>query len=196
MTMIKKLAFAGVAALAFAAAPAAAAGYTAPTANGKATVRLYNQITLSKVTDIDYGVVIRNAAGWGSEVISMDNAGALNCGTAVNMSCTGSPSVGEFTIQGDLDSEMSVEISGADYNEAVNELTLHNGADSLIMAFQVSGMTQDLDATTSAPLTTWSLTGTGADQTLLFYGDLTVQDLATAANGVYEANYTLTADYK
>lgn len=200
MTMIKKLALAGVAALAFAATPAAAAGpYTPPTANGKAKVRLYNQITLSKVTDVDFGVVIRGAGAWGAETVSMDDTGTVTC-VGADLSCTGSPSVGEFTIKGDNNSDMSVKITGADFDAANNELTLRNGTDTLVMSVQYgSTLTQDVDLTdplNPVTLETFQVTGTGSDQTILLYGDLAVKNTSSAANGYYEANYTLEADYK
>ena len=90
MTMIKKLAIAGVAAaIGFAATPAMADVYVAPSVNGTATVRLFDAITFTKVTDVDFGVVIRDAAYAGGQSVSMDAAGATNCAAVAGVSCTG-----------------------------------------------------------------------------------------------------------
>jgi len=63
MTIIKKLAMAGSVAAFALATPAFAAPYTAPSATGTATVRLYDAITLDKVTDVDFGVVATPDSG-------------------------------------------------------------------------------------------------------------------------------------
>ena len=75
MTIIKKLAMAGSVAAFALATPAFAAPYTAPSATGTATVRLYDAITLDKVTDVDFGVVIRDAAYAGGSSITMVRLG-------------------------------------------------------------------------------------------------------------------------
>ena len=56
-------------------------------------------------------------------------------------------------------------------------------------------MNQEVD-TAGDGTNNFSLTGTGAEQTIKVYGDLAVKDSASAGNGVYTASYTLTADYK
>ena len=117
MTIIKKLAIAGsVAGLALASTPALAAAYVAPSVNGTATVRLYDAITLDKVSDIDFGVVIRDSTYAGGTSVSMNAAGATNCASVSGVSCTGSPTAGTFTIKGDSGSDMSVSLSSADWS--------------------------------------------------------------------------------
>lgn len=195
MTMIKKLALAGSVAAVALATPAFAAPYTPPSADGTATVRLYDAITLTQVSDVDFGVVIRDAAYAGGSTISLDSVGATDCATVVGLTCTGATSEGEFTIKGDNGSDMSVALSSADFDPVTRVLTLHNGTDNLALTLNFSGMNQDVD-TAGDGTNNFSLTGTGADQTIKVYGDLAVKDSASATNGVYQSTYTLTADYK
>lgn len=196
MTMIKTLATAAsVAALAL-AAPAVAAPYTPPSQTGTATVRLYDAITLDKVDDIDFGVVIREATYAGGSSIALAADDSTDCASVAGLSCTGSPTAGEFTIRGDNGSDMSVTLGSADFDPVTKVLTLRNGTDSLNLTLDWSGMTQDSDPLTSDGLNTFSLTGTGSAQTISLYGDLEVKAAADAANGVYANTFTLTADYK
>lgn len=195
MTMIKKLALAGTVAALGVATPAMADVYVAPSVNGTATVRLYDAITFDKVSDIDFGVVIRNSAYAGGQSISMDSTGATDCASVVGMSCTGSPTAATFTIKGDSGSDMSVSLSSADFDPVTKLLYLRNGADNLELSLAWSGMSQDLDGAGDGT-NNFSLTGTGADQTISLYGDLAIKASADAANGVYSSTFSLTADYK
>lgn len=196
MTMIKKLAIAGAAAaIGFAATPAMADVYVAPSVNGTATVRLFDAITFTKVTDVDFGVVIRDAAYAGGQSVSMDAAGATNCAAVAGVSCTGSPTAGEFTIRGDSGADMSVSMASADFDPVTGIMYLRNGANNLELSLAWAGMSQDLDGAGDGT-NNFSLTGTGADQTISLYGDLAIKDSANAPNGVYQAAFTLTADYK
>lgn len=192
MTIIKKLALAGsVAAIAF-AAPAAADPYTPPSANGTATVRLYSAIDLQNVDDIDFGTIIRQAGASGSVV--MDAAGAVDCTAVVGVSCTGATSEGHFTIQGDAGSAMSVSMTGATYDETTNELVLANGANTVSLALQYAGMTQDV--VLGVNQNTFAVSGTGAATDIRLYGTLSFGDSVAAPNGLYTASYQLTADYE
>lgn len=196
MTMIKKLAIAGTAAaIGFAATPAMADVYVAPSVNGTATVRLFDAITLTKASDIDFGVVIRDSAYAGGQSVSMDAAGATNCASVAGVSCTGSPTAGTFTIKGDSGSDMSVSLSSADFDPVSGLLYLRNGANNLELSLAWSGMTQDLDGIGNGT-NNFSLTGTGADQTLALYGALAIKASVDAPNGVYQSTFSLTADYK
>jgi len=194
MTIIKKLAMAGSVAAFALATPAFAAPYTAPSATGTATVRLYDAITLDKVTDVDFGVVIRDAAYAGGSSITMDATGVTDCASVVGLSCTGATSPGEFTLKGDNGSAMTVTVSSTDYDPVTNVLTLHNGSDSLALTLSFAGMNQVLDGSGNGT-TAFDVTGTGANQTLSVYGSLQIKDSASAANGVYTTSYDLTADY-
>lgn len=196
MTIIKKLAIAGsVAGLALASTPALAAAYVAPSVNGTATVRLYDAITLDKVSDIDFGVVIRDSTYAGGTSVSMNAAGATNCASVSGVSCTGSPTAGTFTIKGDSGSDMSVSLSSADFNPVSGLMYLRNGTDNLELTLAWSGMSQDLTSG-GAGTNNFSLTGSGANQTISLFGDLAIKDSAGAPNGVYSSVFSLTADYK
>lgn len=196
MTMIKKLAIAGTAAaIGFAATPAMADVYVAPSVNGTATVRLYDAITLTKVDDIDFGVVIRDSAYAGGQSVSMDAAGATNCAAVAGVSCTGSPTAGTFTIKGDSGSDMSVSLGSADFDPVSGLLYLRNGANNLELSLAWSGMTQDLNGSGNGT-NNFTLTGTGADQTIALYGALAIKASVDAPNGVYQSTFSLTADYK
>lgn len=192
MNIIKKLALAGSAAAIGLAAPAQAAPYTPPSANGTATVRLYSAIDLQKVTDIDFGTIIRSAGASGS--VSMDSSGVVDCAAIVGVSCTGSPSEGHFTINGDSGSAMSVTMSGATFDPATNVMTLANGTDSVTLALEYAGMTQDV--VLGVTQGTFAVTGAGSATDIKLYGTLSFGDSTAAPNGVYTASFNLTADYE
>ncbi|MEO6198610.1 MAG: DUF4402 domain-containing protein [Sphingomicrobium sp.] len=195
MTMIKKLALAGTVAALGVATPAMADVYVAPSVNGTATVRLYDAITFDKVTDLDFGVVIRDSAYAGGASISMGSTGSTDCASVVGMSCTGSPTAATFTLKGDSGSDVSVSLGSADFDPVAKVLYLRNGADNLSLSLAWSGMSQDLDGAGDGT-TNFSLVGTGSDQTISLYGDLAVKASSAAANGVYSSTFSLTADYK
>ena len=193
MFKFNKLAAAcAVVALASTAAPAIAAPYTAPSVEGTATVRLYDAIELLKVTDIDFGTVIRDASYAGGSSIAMAADGSTDCASVLGMSCTGATSAGAFTIRGDSGSDMSVRLDSTDYNPVTNELTLNNAGNSasVVLNLSFAGMTQD------AGLNTFSVSGTGSATDITLYGSLDVPDSASAPNGVYSSTFDLTADYK
>lgn len=193
MFKFNKLAAAcAVVALASAATPALAAPYTAPSVEGKATVRLYDAIELLKVTDIDFGTVIRDGSYTGGSSIAMAANGSTNCASVLGMSCTGATSAGAFTIRGDSGSDMSVSMSSANYNPVTNVLKLNNAGNtaSVNLNLVFAGMNQD------AGLNTFSVTGTGSATDITLYGSLDVPDSASAPNGVYSSVFDLTADYK
>lgn len=196
MTMIKKLAMVGTVAAFAVATPAMADPYTPPSVTGTATVRLYDAITLDKVSDIDFGVVIRDSAYAGGQSIVLSAAGTTDCATVSGLSCTGATSAGEFTLRGDSGSDMSVTVDSVDFDPVTRVLTLRNGTDNLALTLAFGGMSQDLDPFSGDGLNTFSVTGTGAAQTLTVAGSLAVKASANAANGVYQASYQVTADYK
>ena len=181
-----------VVALATVATPAMAAPYTPPSVNSEATVRLYDAIELLKVSDIDFGTVIRDASYAGGSSIAMASDGTTDCATVTGMSCTGATTAGEFTIKGDSGSDMSVTFGSTNFNAATNVLTLNNAGNtaSVPLTLQFAGMAQD------AGLNTFAVTGSGSADPITIYGSLAVPDSATAPNGVYSSTFTLTADYK
>lgn len=176
MTIIKKLAMAGSVAAVALATPAFAAPYTPPSANGTATVRLYDAIALNKVDDIDFGTIIRDATFSGSATVSMAADSSTNCAVVANVSCTGAKSAGHFTIQGDSGSAMTVSLTSATYNPVTNVLQLANGGNSVDLALGVSGMIQDIDPVSGNSLNTFAVSGTGALADIYLYGDLTFGD--------------------
>lgn len=193
MTIIKKLAMAGSVAAVALATPAFAATYTPPTVSGTATVRLYDAIELLKIKDIDFGTIIRDP-GFGGTV-TMDAASATDCAAQTGISCTGAKSAGHFTIKGDSGADMSVSLTSATYDPVTNVLQLVNGTNAVDLALNVGGMTQDVDPTLG-PQNTFSVTGTGAATDITLAGALTFGDSTVAPNGVYQATFNLTADYK
>ncbi|MEO6432754.1 MAG: DUF4402 domain-containing protein [Sphingomicrobium sp.] len=191
MTIIKKLALAcSVAAIGF-AAPAQADPYTAPSANGTATVRLFSAIDLQKVQDIDFGTIIRSSGASGS--VFMSSVGAIDCTAVVGVTCTGAPTEGHFTINGDSGSAMSVTVSGATFDATDNTLLLSNGTETVSLALEYAGMTQDV--LLGVNQSTFGVTGAGSDTDIKLFGTLTFGDSTVAPNGVYTASFNLTADY-
>ena len=86
-------------------------------------------------------------------------------------------------------------MASADFDPVTGIMYLRNGANNLELSLAWAGMSQDLDGAGDGT-NNFSLTGTGAGQTISLYGDLAIKDSANAPNGVYQAAFTLTADYK
>src|SRR5215217_2471948 len=96
--MKKFLATAGaIALLALTSAPAQAAS---PSAQANATAKIYRPLTISKTTDLDFGVVVIAGTSFAAETVTVSTAGAVTCGGGVNLTCSGSPTAARFHLVG------------------------------------------------------------------------------------------------
>ena len=73
-----------------AASPAMA---VSPASQATANAKIYKPLTISKVQNLDFGVIVLGAGTWSGEVVSINQAGALTCGGGTNVTCSGSPQV-------------------------------------------------------------------------------------------------------
>ena len=73
-------------ALMLAASPAAA---VTPASQATANAKIYKPLTISKVQNLDFGVIVLGAGTWSGEVVSLSQAGALTCGGGTNLTCSG-----------------------------------------------------------------------------------------------------------
>src|SRR5215212_1045107 len=97
--MNKSLGAAGALALiALASSPAAAVSPS----NGQASAnaRIYKPLALTKVQNLDFGVIVLGTGTWAGEVVSISQAGALTCGGGTNVTCSGSPQVAKYHLVG------------------------------------------------------------------------------------------------
>ena len=75
---------------AFATSPAAA---VSPASQATASAKIYKPLTISKVQNLDFGVIVLGAGAWAGEVVSISQAGVLTCGGGTNVTCSGAPQV-------------------------------------------------------------------------------------------------------
>lgn len=169
--MNKFLATAGaVALLALTSAPAQAAS---PSAQANATAKIYRPLTISKTSDLDFGVVVISGVSFPAETVTVDTAGAVTCGGGTNLTCSGSPTAAQFHLVGS--DNALVTVSSPTFN-----LT---GPGTLAVTPSSTSQTVDLGASGST---------TGVDVPL--GGSIDVS--SATAEGVYTGTWTVTADYQ
>lgn len=137
--------------------------------NAQAKAKVLKQLTIVKVTDLDFGTIV---AGTAPSTASVDAAGVLTCGTG--LTCSQTPSAAKFTVSGSNNTIVTVSVPAT--------VTLASGANSMV-------------ATLSAP-TTLALGNSGSTGTALnFGGSLAVA--ANQVDGVYASpNFAVTVDYQ
>jgi len=91
--MNKLLAIVASSALLALASPAAA---VSPATQATANAKIYKPLTISKVQNLDFGVIVLGSGAWSGEVVSISQAGALTCGGGTNLTCSGSPQVAKY----------------------------------------------------------------------------------------------------
>lgn len=166
MTVKTTYKFAAIAALLVSATPAAAA--INATASAEARGLVLQPLTLTKVSDLDFGTITMGSA-LVSSTVTVDQAGvAPTCGA--NLTCS-APTAGSFTIAG-------VGLQGVDI-DYVAPATLDDGLGNSV-AF-----------TADAPASVTLLAdGSGA---FGFGGTITVA--AATVDGTYSATFDVTASY-
>ena len=168
--MIKSIAYASaVAALVAVATPAAA---VSPASQATANAKIYKPLTISKVQNLDFGVIVLGAGAWAGEVVSISQAGVLTCGGGSNVTCSGAPQVAKYHLVGTNNATVTVSSPG----------------------FNLTGP-GTLAFTPNAPATV-NLGATGSTTGVDFSIGRSITLASTTPDGVYSGTFAVTADYQ
>ena len=162
---------AGFAVAALISSPAAA---VSPATQATATAKIYKPLTISSVQNLDFGVIVLTGASFAGEVVSINQAGTLTCGSnpGVLLTCSGTPQPAKYKLVGTNNATVTITCPG----------------------FNLTGP-GTLAFTPNAPATV-NLGASGATTGLTFSigGSITVA--STTADGVYSGTFAVTADYQ
>jgi len=167
--MNKLLAIAASSALLALASPAAA---VSPATQATANAKIYKPLTISKVQNLDFGVIVLGSGAWSGEVVSISQAGALTCGGGTNLTCSGSPQVAKYHLVGTNNATVTVSSPG----------------------FNLTGP-GTLAFTPNAPATV-NLGATGSTTGVDFSIGGSITLASTTPDGVYSGTFAVTADYQ
>ena len=168
--MIKSIAYASaLAALVAVASPAAA---VSPASQATANAKIYKPLTISKVQNLDFGVIVLGAGAWAGEVVSINQAGVLTCGGGTNVTCSGAPQVAKYHLVGTNNATVTVSSPG----------------------FNLTGP-GTLAFTPNAPATV-NLGATGSTTGIDFSIGGSITLASTTPDGVYSGTFAVTADYQ
>ena len=143
-TIIKALALAGVVTLGIDASAAKAA-----TATATAKASILKQITLTKVTDLDYATIVTGAA---ASTVTVTPAGVRTCG--VGLTCSGTATAASFTVVGTIGQIATVAVPAT--------VSLISGANNMTSTLVSSNATLTLAATNT--FTVGGVLAVGASQ--------------------------------
>lgn len=154
------------------ASPAAAVSPS--NGQAQANAKIYKPLALSKVQNLDFGVIVEGPGAWPGEVVSISQAGVLTCGGGTNLTCTGSVQPAKYHLAGTNNANVTVTCPGFNLN----------GPGGATLAFTPSFPgTVNLGATGLA---------TGVDFSI--GGSITVA--STTPDGAYTGTFAVTADYQ
>lgn len=156
---------AAIVSLGFGAGVAHAASDTAT-----AEARILAPVTVTKITDLNFGIIVPTAA---NGTVTLDFADTVTCGS---LTCAGTPQTAEFEVAGAAGESVTVDTIGA--------VTLtHTGG--------IATMSADLAPNVPFGATAWVLPA--AVNTVLVGGDLAVG--ANQLAGLYTGSFDLTVNY-
>jgi uncharacterized protein DUF4402 len=176
--MHKLLATAGaIAVLALTSTPAAA---VTPTTQATATAKIYKPLQISFVQNLDFGTIVLTGSSFTGETVTMDTGGGVTCGTtAGDLTCSGAPQPAKYHLIGSNNAVVTVTSPGFNLSDGAG----HN------LAF-VTTFATPLTSTTGSV----NLGSTGATD---FSLGGTISGLSnTTPDGVYSADFSVTADYQ
>lgn len=150
-------------------APASAAA----TINAAVTGNGVKPLVISKLQDLDLGIVTLGSGVWSNATVSLSQAGVLTC-TNPNLTCSGAPIVAQYNVQGSK--QQTVYVS-------VPTVTLVNQSDS----------TQTLILSPDAPPTLVLANSGFPGSNFSIGGSVTVN--STTAAGTYVGTFNVTVDY-
>ncbi len=155
-----------------AAAIASPATAVSPATQATANAKIYKPLTISKVQNLDFGVIVLTGASFAGEVVSLSQAGTLTCGGGVNLTCSGSPQAAKYHLVGTNNATVTVSSPG----------------------FNLTGPST-LAFTPNAPATVnLGATGSTAGVDFSIGGSITLA--STTPDGVYSGTFAVTADYQ
>lgn len=155
--------------IALASSPAAA---VSPLTQATANAKIYKPLSISKVQNLDFGVIVLGSGAWAGEVVSISQAGALTCGGGTNVTCSGSPQVAKYHLSGTNNAVATVSCPG----------------------FNLTGP-GTLAFTPNAPATV-NLGASGLVTGVDFSIGGSITLASTTPDGVYTGNFLVTADYQ
>jgi hypothetical protein len=155
--------------LALAASPAAA---VSPLTQATANAKIYKPLTISKVQNLDFGVIVLGSGAWAGEVVSISQAGALTCGGGTNLTCSGSPQPAKYHLVGTNNATVTISSPG----------------------FNLTGP-GTLAFTPNAPATV-NLGASGVTTGVDFSIGGSITLASTTPDGVYVGTFAVTADYQ
>lgn len=119
--MTKFARFAAAAAVATLFATPSFAAPVGATPAAKAKVNIVKPLTLTRVTDLDFGTLtLGNSLGATAVSVSIDQADTVTC--AANVTCTGSPASGEYKITGVNNNTVFINVSGSNLTNANSDV--------------------------------------------------------------------------
>ena len=148
------------------------AGAVSPASQATANAKIYKPLTISKVQNLDFGVIVLGSGAWAGEVVSISQAGALTCGGGANLTCSGSPQVAKYHLVGTNNATVTVSSPG----------------------FNLTGP-GTLAFTPNAPATV-NLGATGSTTGVDFSIGGSITLASTTPDGVYSGTFAVTADYQ
>jgi hypothetical protein len=149
---------------------AAVSAATQATANAK----IYKPLTIARVQNLDFGTIVLTGASFAGEVVSINQAGALTCGSnpGVLLTCSGAPQVAKYHLVGTNNAVVTVSSPG----------------------FNLTGP-GTLAFTPNAPATV-NLGATGSTTGVDFSIGGSITLASTTPDGVYSGTFAVTADYQ
>ena len=170
--MNKSIATVGAfAAMIVASSPAAA---VSPATQATANAKIYKPLTISKVQNLDFGVIVLTGASFAGEVVSMSQAGVVTCGSSpgVLLTCSGAPQAAKYHLVGTNNAIVTVTSPG----------------------FNLTGP-GTLAFTSNAPATV-NLGASGSSTGVDFSIGGSITLASTTPDGVYSGTFAVTADYQ
>ena len=131
-------------------------------------------LTISKVQNLDFGVIVLTGASFAGEVVSISQAGAVTCGSSpgVLLTCSGAPQAAKYHLVGTNNAIVTVTSPG----------------------FNLTGP-GTLAFTSNAPATV-NLGASGSSTGVDFSIGGSITLASTTPDGVYSGTFAVTADYQ
>lgn len=146
-----------------------------PSQQATASAKIYRPLTISFVQNLDFGTIVLSGAGaWGPDSVSMDQNGAVTCGSTGNLTCSGLPTAAKYHLVGTNNAAVTISVPA---------FNLTSGAS--VLAF-----------TPYMPTTSLNLGAAGSTTGLDFGVGGSLSLSSTTADGVYTGTFNVTANYQ
>lgn len=157
--------------VALAASPARA---VSPATQATATAKIYKPLTIASVQSLNFGTIVLTGSSFSGEVVSINQAGGLTCGSnpGVVLTCSGGAQAAQYKLVGTNNATVTITCPG----------------------FNLTGP-GTLAFTPNAPATVnLGATGSTTGFTFSIGGSITLA--STTPDGVYTGTFQVTADYQ